>query len=52
MRPLINLTFFVVVLLILIVPAAFLVAYYRNYSPEGAGHEHSEKGKGGAAANK
>ena len=50
MRPLINLNSFLVVLLILIVPAALLVAYYRNYSSEGAGHEHSEKGQGGGAA--
>lgn len=46
MKPLINLKSFLAVLLILIVSAALLVAYFRNYSPEGAGHEHSEKGKG------
>lgn len=41
MRPLLNLKSFLAVLMILIVPAALLVAYFRNYSPEGGGHEHS-----------
>lgn len=49
MKPLINLKSFLAVLLILIVPAALLVAYFRNYSTEGAGHEHSEKGNGSGA---
>jgi Spy/CpxP family protein refolding chaperone len=48
MQPLINLKSFLAVLLILIVPAALLVAYFRNYSTEGAGHEHSEQGRKGA----
>lgn len=49
MKPLINLKSFLAVLLILIVPAALLVAYFRNYSTESAGHEHSEKGNGNGA---
>lgn len=49
MKPLINLKSFLAVLLILIVPAALLVAYFRNYSTEGASHEHSEKGTEGGA---
>jgi len=49
MKPLINLKSFLAVLLILIVPAALLVAYFRNYSPEGGGHEHGEKGTEGGA---
>lgn len=48
MKPLINLKSFLTVLLILIVPAALLVAYFRNYSTEGGGHEHGEKANGGA----
>ena len=52
MKPLINLKSFLAVLLILIVPAALVVAYFRNYSTEGAGHEHSEKGTGDGAAMK
>ena len=47
MKPLTNLKSFLAVLLILIVPAALLVAYFRNYSPEVGGHEHSEKGTEG-----
>ena len=50
MKPLINLKSFLAVLLILIVPAALLVAYFRNYSPEAGGHEHSEMAKRGGAA--
>ena len=50
MQPLINLKSFLAVLLILIVPAALLVAYFRNYSPEAGGHEHSELAKRGGAA--
>eukprot|EP00456_Euglypha_rotunda_P013580 TRINITY_DN140_c5_g1_i1.p3 TRINITY_DN140_c5_g1~~TRINITY_DN140_c5_g1_i1.p3 ORF type:complete len:285 (+),score=60.16 TRINITY_DN140_c5_g1_i1:462-1316(+) len=45
MQPLLNLKSFLAVLIILIVPAALLVAYFRNYSAEGGEHEH-----GGAAA--
>lgn len=48
MKPLINLKSFLAVLLILIVPAALLVAYFRNYSTEGGGHEHGEKANGRA----
>ena len=50
MKPLINLKSFLAVLLILIAPAALLVAYFRNYSPEAGGHEHSEMAKRGGAA--
>jgi len=50
MKPLINLKSFLAVLLILIVPAALLVAYFRNYSPEAGGHEHSEMAKRDGAA--
>ena len=52
MKPLINLRSFLAVLLILIVPAALLVAYFRDYSPGAGGHEHGEKGKSGGAAMK
>ena len=52
MKPLINLKSFLAVLLILIVPAALLVAYFRNYSSEAPAHEHGEKGKGEGAAMK
>ena len=45
MKPLINLKLFLAVLLILIVPAALLVAYFRNYSSDAPAHDHSEKGK-------
>ena len=41
MQPLLNLKSFLAVLMILIVPVALLVAYFRNYSAEGGGHEHS-----------
>ena len=50
MQPLINLKSFLAVLLILIVPVALLVAYFRNYSPEAGGHEHSEMAKRDGAA--
>ncbi len=44
MQPLINLKQFLAVLLILIVPAALLTAYFRNYQPEtgGAGRPHAD----------
>ncbi len=43
MQPLNNLKRYLAVLLLLIVPAAMLAAYFRNYSPEGgAGHAHSQ----------
>ena len=47
MKPSINLKSFLAVLLILIVPAALLVAYFGNYSTEGGGHAHGEKANGG-----
>ncbi len=50
MQPSLNLKSLLAVLIILIVPAALLVAYFRNYSPEGGGHEHGNaaaSGKGG-----
>jgi hypothetical protein len=52
MKPLINLKSFLAVLLILIVPAALIVAYFRNYSSEAPAHEHGEKGTGDGAATK
>lgn len=43
MQPLANLKRYLAVLLILIVPAVILAAYFRNYSPGGgAGHAHSQ----------
>ena len=46
MQPLRNLASFVAVLLIMAVPGALGVAYFRNYSPEGghggAGHHHGD----------
>lgn len=48
MQPLINLKSFLAVLVILIVPTALLVAYFRNYSSTGGGHDHGEMGKSGA----
>ena len=50
MQPSFNLKSFLAVLILLIVPAALLVAYFRNYSAEGGGHEHGSaaaSGKGG-----
>ena len=50
MQPAFNLKSFLAVLIILIVPAALLVAYFRNYSAEGGGHVHGSaaaSGKGG-----
>ncbi len=40
MQPLINLKQFLAVLALLIIPAALLTAYFRNYDPEAGGHEH------------
>ena len=40
MQPSLNLKSFLAVLIILIVPTALLVAYFRNYSAEGGSHEH------------
>lgn len=50
MQPLNNLKSFLAVLVILIVPAALLVAYFRNYAPEAAGHDQSAQGKDDGAA--
>lgn len=44
MQPLLNLKSFLAVLLVLAIPGALLVAYFRNYSPEGGGHEHAAGG--------
>ncbi len=44
MQPLFNLKSFLAVLLVLAVPGALLVAYFRNYSPEAGGHEHAAGG--------
>ncbi|MFT5471396.1 MAG: hypothetical protein ACI8UO_006530 [Verrucomicrobiales bacterium] len=46
MQPLISLKSFLAVLLILIVTAALLVAYFRDYSPGAAGHHHAVGGHG------
>lgn len=40
MQPIINLKSFVAVLILLVVPAALLVAFFRNYSADEGGHEH------------
>lgn len=50
MQPLINLKSFLAMLVILIMPAALLVAYFRNYAPEAAGHDQSAQGKDDGAA--
>lgn len=42
MKPLINLRAFLAVMVILIVSAALLVAYFRDESPAGTGHEHGK----------
>lgn len=52
MQPLINLKAFLAVLVILIVPAALLVAYFRNYSPMAGGHDHGERGNDGSMTTK
>lgn len=44
MQPLLNLKSFLAVLLVLAIPGALLVAYFRNYSPEAGGHEHAANG--------
>ena len=41
MQPLLNLKSFLAALLVLAVPGALLVAYFRNYDPEAGGHEHA-----------
>lgn len=48
MQPLINLKAFLAVLLIFIVPAALLVAYFRNYSSTAGGHDHGEMRNSGS----
>lgn len=48
MQPLINLKAFLAVLVILIVPAALLVAYFRNYSSTAGGHDHGEMKRAGS----
>ena len=47
MQPSLNLKSFLAVLIILIVPAALLVAFFRNYSAEGGGHEHGSAAASG-----
>lgn len=44
MQPLLNLKSFLAILLVLAIPGALLVAYFRNYSPEGGAHEHAAGG--------
>ena len=52
MQPSFNLKSFLAVLIILIVPAAILVAYFRNYSTEGGGHEHGDAAASGKGDDK
>ncbi len=47
MQPLLNLKSFLAVLLVLAVPGALLVAYFRNYDPEAGRHEHAADGASG-----
>lgn len=47
MQPLLNLKSFLAALLVLAVPGALLVAYFRNYEPEAGGHEHAAGGASG-----
>ena len=47
MQPSLNLKSFLAVLIILIVPTALLIAYFRNYSAEGGGHEHGSAAASG-----
>ncbi|MDP3073776.1 MAG: hypothetical protein Q8N18_26060 [Opitutaceae bacterium] len=49
MQPLLNLKSFLAALLVLAVPGALLVAYFRNYDPEAGGHEHAASGASGGA---
>ena len=44
MQPLLNLKSFLAILLVLAIPGALVVAYFRNYSPEAGGHEHAAGG--------
>ncbi len=44
MQPLLNLKSFLAIILVLAIPGALLVAYFRNYSPEGGAHEHAAGG--------
>ena len=52
MQPSLNLKSFLAVLIILIVPAALLVAYFRNYSTEGGSHEHGDAAASGKGRDK
>lgn len=47
MQPLLNLKSFLAILLVLAIPGALLVAYFRNYSPDAdsMGHGHDMGGK-------
>lgn len=47
MQPLLNLKSFLAALVVLAVPGALLVAYFRNYEPEAVGHEHAAGGASG-----
>lgn len=44
MQPLLNLKSFLAILLVLAIPGALLVAFFRNYSSEAGGHEHAASG--------
>ena len=48
MQPLLNLKSFLAVLLVLAVPGALLVAYFRSYEPEAGGHGHAAAGASGS----
>lgn len=55
MQPLINLKQFIAILLLLVIPIAVLVAYFRKYDPQAGGHQHSESathGKDGMTTGK
>ena len=50
MQPLINLKQFLAVLALLIIPAALLTAYFRNYQPGNGGGAHGHHAMGGQSA--
>ena len=50
MQPLINLKQFLAVLALLIIPAALLTAYFRNYQPESGGGAPGHHAMGGQSA--
>jgi hypothetical protein len=55
MQPLINLKQFIAILLLVVIPTALLVAYFRQYDPQAGGHQHSESatlGKAGETTGK